>query len=134
MNRGEIILYIKDVFNYIDDEYHLNKMLIHGMPVNRDPMEEVEIYIFIEFDKNKSKWDNFCKDLIKSINTVESIIEEIKFSQFIIHYNALCGGENCKYSNTKDGILNLIESEKLTKIKDLEFNIVFRTINDWTSE
>lgn len=126
MNREKIILYTKSVFNYIDGDYHLNKMLIHGMPVNRDPMEEVEIYIFIEFGKNKNELDSFCKDLIKSINTVESITEKIKFNQFIIHYN----GENCKYTNTKDGILNLIESKKLTKINDLEINIMFRIIND----
>jgi hypothetical protein len=130
----------KDVFNYIDDEYIITKMIINAIPINRNPLEEIEAYILIEYDKNKNKWESFCKDLIKSIGAVESIVEEIKFSQFIVHYN----GEKCQYVNNKDKISNLISLQNpiidgwksipknINRVDEpnLEINILFHVVKE----
>lgn len=131
--RKTILDDTKDVFNYIDDEYIITKMIINALPINRNPLEEIEVYILIEYDKNKNKWESFCDDLIKSIDSAESLIEEIEFSQFIVHYN----GGDCKYVNTKNEISNLIISFPNKNItynqpfqSYLEINILFHVIDE----
>ena len=148
-DRKDLIEMAKSTFEIIDDEYHLERFKCVGMPVHKNPLEEIEIYIKVGLEeleatgkfKNEDMWDYFSNLLISQIKEYQSK-SGLTFSSFISHYGSktfwmnveedgkFTSGNGNDYSSIPSGnwesnIRKMIENAGIENY-DLEVNIYFR--------